>query len=407
MHALHDHYQHPFAIYSIPPGQSSLALKPLPVEALRLPPETVELLHSLGIVRIEQLELLPREELSCRFGPCLVQRLDQAAGRLAEPIPVHLPPPRFAARHELEYPTASREAVALVLERLVWRLADRLVCSGRGAIQLECRLDCQSGGSVPISVGLFQPTASPRHLNELILMRLERTSTTSPIVAISIEATLTGPLDHRQEELFSDGQARSRWRLLAILIDRLASRLGRRSVLQPRLVPEAQPELAYQYTPLVFQRLKNGGSRPARNDPRVSRPVRNGSEKLSSRKGEEKRFEQRRTGARPCASNHVPCRGVGEPPDRDLPPRPLRLLRQPRPISAISILPDGPPFSFRLRNQEHRILWIWGPERLETGWWRGRSIARDYYRVETATGHRFWLFRSLEEGRWFLHGDFE
>jgi protein ImuB len=82
-------------------------------------------------------------------------------------------------------------------------------------------------------------------------------------------------------------------------------------------------------------------------------------------------------------------------------------LQRPAAISAISIMPDGPPLSFRLGNREHRIVWIWGPERIETGWWRGRPIARDYYRVETATGHRFWLFRSLEERRWFLHGTFE
>ena len=258
MSALHRQYQNQCAICNIHPGRSSLALKPLPIEALRLPPETVDLLHSLGIIRIEQLELLPREELSCRFGPRLVHRLDQAAGSLAEPIPVQLPPPKFAARHELEYPTASRETVELVLEQLAARLAEMLVRSGRGAVQLQCRLDCQSGGPAAISVGLFQPTASPRHLSELILMHLERTSIPSPIIAISIEATLTGPLNHRQEELFADGLVSSHPRLLAVLVDRLTSRLGRKSVLWARLVPEAQPELAYQYNPLILtRRIRN------------------------------------------------------------------------------------------------------------------------------------------------------
>jgi protein ImuB len=37
---------------------------------------------------------------------------------------------------------------------------------------------------------------------------------------------------------------------------------------------------------------------------------------------------------------------------------------------------------------------------------------RDYYRIENALGHRFWLFReglyedSNERPRWFLHGLF-
>jgi protein ImuB len=60
-----------------------------------------------------------------------------------------------------------------------------------------------------------------------------------------------------------------------------------------------------------------------------------------------------------------------------------------------------------LRGQEHRIDQVWGPERIETGWWRGPMVARDYYRVETALGRRFWLFRRLADGRWFLHGPFE
>jgi protein ImuB len=49
----------------------------------------------------------------------------------------------------------------------------------------------------------------------------------------------------------------------------------------------------------------------------------------------------------------------------------------------------------------------WGPERIETAWWRGRSVRRDYYRVETAEGSRYWLFRRLTDGQWFLHGEFE
>jgi protein ImuB len=49
----------------------------------------------------------------------------------------------------------------------------------------------------------------------------------------------------------------------------------------------------------------------------------------------------------------------------------------------------------------------WGPERIETGWWRGQAVGRDYYRVETTDGRRFWIFRNLEDNRWFLHGVFD
>lgn len=366
----------------IPPGQTSDALRPFPIEALRLPGQIVDLLHSLGIVRVGQLELLPREELDCRFGPRLLERWDQAVGRLEEPIPVVPLPPRFDARHALEYPTASREAVSLVLERLVDRVAEMLVRCGRGAVRLECRLDCQSG-TVPFTVGLFQPSASPRHLHELIAMHLERLSIPSPVTAVAIEALLTGPLNHRQEELFADGSARSRPRLLAVLIDRLAGRLGRNAVLRPRLVPEAQPEFACRYDSLV------GGGK------KCQKP-------LSAKSGGVARPEGRRAWQSPHGIHHAHRRVWACHP-----PRPLRLLREPIALAAISVMPEGPPVCFRFHGQEHRVARRWGPERIETGWWRGRPIARDYYRVETTTGQRFWLFRSLEEGRWFLQGSFE
>ena len=70
-------------------------LSPLPLEALRLPEPIVALLHSLGVWRIEQLQALPRRELSSRFGPELLDCLDRVTGRLSEPLPAWDPPPQF------------------------------------------------------------------------------------------------------------------------------------------------------------------------------------------------------------------------------------------------------------------------------------------------------------------------
>jgi protein ImuB len=94
--------------------------------------------------------------------------------------------------------------------------------------------------------------------------------------------------------------------------------------------------------------------------------------------------------------------------DSSRPPgiRPLVLHHPPLALHAVSIVPDGPPISFEWNGRVHRVARQWGPERIETGWWRGRSLRRDYYRVETTTGLRFWLFRRLEDGQWNLHGEF-
>lgn len=85
--------------------------------------------------------------------------------------------------------------------------------------------------------------------------------------------------------------------------------------------------------------------------------------------------------------------------------RPLTLVA-PVALEVLSVVPDGPPVTFRWQGQQHRVVCHWGPERIETGWWRGASVRRDYYRVETTTGQRFWLFRQLGDRRWHLHGAF-
>jgi protein ImuB len=67
----------------------------------------------------------------------------------------------------------------------------------------------------------------------------------------------------------------------------------------------------------------------------------------------------------------------------------------------------GPPLWFHFAGQQHHVVQVWGPERIETGWWRGRPVGRDYFRIETTAGRRFWLFRRLRDEKWFLQGMFE
>jgi protein ImuB len=47
-----------------------------------------------------------------------------------------------------------------------------------------------------------------------------------------------------------------------------------------------------------------------------------------------------------------------------------------------------------------------GPERLETGWWDGNGIARDYYIAVNTEGIYLWIYRNRKEATWHLHGIF-
>jgi protein ImuB len=45
-------------------------------------------------------------------------------------------------------------------------------------------------------------------------------------------------------------------------------------------------------------------------------------------------------------------------------------------------------------------------ERIESGWWDGQDVTRDYMVARNAQGERYWIFRELATLRWFLHGLF-
>ncbi len=47
-----------------------------------------------------------------------------------------------------------------------------------------------------------------------------------------------------------------------------------------------------------------------------------------------------------------------------------------------------------------------GPERIESGWWDGKGVARDYYIARQSQGARLWVFQERRSKRWYLHGVF-
>jgi protein ImuB len=70
-------------------------------------------------------------------------------------------------------------------------------------------------------------------------------------------------------------------------------------------------------------------------------------------------------------------------------PRPGWLLREPEQLNESSV----------------RVLA--GPERIESGWWDGGDMRRDYFLIETRNGQRGWAYRSVgDDGSLLLHGWF-
>jgi protein ImuB len=95
-----------------------------------------------------------------------------------------------------------------------------------------------------------------------------------------------------------------------------------------------------------------------------------------------------------CAPGESPA---GASPSAHTPGRPLWLLDPPEELRTVA----GEPFL------EGRLHLARGPERIESGWWDGHDIARDYFEALHTSGTCYWIYRELRARRaWYLHGVF-
>jgi protein ImuB len=349
-------------------------LSPLPVSSLRLLAPEVDALLALGVEQIGHLAQLPRASLASRFSPVVLRRLDQALGRLPEVITPQDSMPEAQAYYSLDYATDRLDVLIWVLDRLVKRIHTILEKRNQGARQVDCWLYQERSESLHFEVFLFRPSRSASHIGDLLQIRLEKLCFDDAVNAIRLRIPVAEPLIDRQAD-FLDLEKRPDEKALSALIDQLSSRLGPEVVTRAVLVPDPQPEYASRFEAVTRQRTEDRGQMKGR----------------TQGVGKRKR------------ANFLPSVFC---PLSSAPHRPLRLW-SPQPISAMSLIPDGPPIRFRWQGKEYNIVRAWGPERIEAGWWRGRDVHRDYYIAATDLGPRFWLFRCQQDGLWFMHGCFD
>jgi protein ImuB len=165
-----------------------------------------------------------------------------------------------------------------------------------------------------------------------------------------------------------------------LLFDCARGRLERQVLAQPVL---AMRLIARELPPFVPAGRDLFDSRPAN-----AMPLDQLRERLRARLGEDAIQQLRRTlDPRPeFAQTSAP--GV-RPAQLPVLPRPTWLLDTPCPW----------------RGPSPEILA--GPERIETGWWDGGDLRRDYYVARTAQGQCAWMYCAPgEQGAWMLHGWF-
>ena len=153
-------------------GEERKLLSPLPLSALRLPPETVAGLARVGLKRIGDIIDLPRAPLAARFGAELLRQLDRALGREHEPLNPRLPVAPYVAEQRFAEPIAREEDVLGTVERLAARLQVALERRGDGARRIELTLFRTDGELRRIAAGCSRPLRAPEQIRALFVERL-------------------------------------------------------------------------------------------------------------------------------------------------------------------------------------------------------------------------------------------
>ena len=346
-------------------------LAPVSLRCLRWPEELLAQLTSLGLRTVGDLMRLPRSGLARRLGQDSLDELDRALGRRADVRRRFRRPQRFDARraldHEIESAAGLVAACKPLLDELQAFLRERQAAVAVLALELKHR----SQPRTRLRIGLAAPSGDIAHLRALLEERLASLSLPAPAIALRLhsgalleQVPVAGNLKIEER-----AGVCARVDALPRLLERLRARLGHEAVFGVGTVEDHRPECAWRMLEMPSPQpspAKRG--QISKSDP-------------SLRRGGE------RCGPLPL-EERAGVRGAG---------RPLWLCAEPQWLSGKNPITRG----------RAPLELLSGPERIETGWWDGREVLRDYFIARDERGVRLWIYRDrCEPHGWYLHGLF-
>jgi protein ImuB len=260
-------------------------------------------------------------------------------------------PERFAARHALEHEIETTAGLEFACQPLMTRLQAFLRQRQAAIAVLAVDLKHRTHSLTRLRIGLAAPSGDIAHLRGLLTERLATLALPAPVIAIRM----------RSGALLEQVQTTGSFRDFAP-----SPRPGERVGVRHSCDADALPRLI---------------------------------ERLRARLGNDAVF------------------GVGEVEDHR-PERAWRVIEMPSPQPS----PQPSPTSGRGSGGGKRPLWLLaeprelsltrpellrGPERIETGWWDGHEVTRDYFVARDAQGVRLWIYRDRRAPKnWYVHGLF-
>ena len=324
-------------------------LAELPIACTAWDLERLQRLRAMGVTRVGELLRLPRAGLARRLGAATVQDLDIALARQFAPRRAFVPRERFRARSDFETEIENAAYLEKALEPLIARCAGFLRKRQAGVQTLRLKLRHRAGAATCVDVGLASITSERRRLMDVLTQKLTRLELAAPVRDMELISGVLQPLSGGSLDAFAG------------LAGRGAG--GRDSL--PQLVERLRARLGEE---AVYGVVSIAEHRP---------------------EAAWRRVQELHLSAGLGTGGKIPYPMTAE---RGM-PRPVWLLDAPLPLESGFILEQG-------------------PERIESGWWDGKDVARDYYIAREAPGARrshaarLWVFQERRSKRWYVHGVF-
>jgi protein ImuB len=323
-------------------------LAKLPIASTAWDAERLQTLRAMGVTHLGELLRLPRAGLARRLGAATVQDLDIALARQAAPRRAFVARERFRARCDFETEIENLAYLEKALDPLIARCAQFLRERQAGIQALRLRLRHRTGPATCVHLGLASITSERRRLQDVLTQKLARLELPTPVRGMELTSGSLQPLSASSLDVFA-GLAG-------------AGADGRDTA--PQLVERLRARLGED---AVYGVASIPEHRPEAAWRRVQEL------RLASAVHEK------------MADSTANDQGM---------PRPVWLL-------------DAP-----LECHHGGLVLEQGPERIESGWWDGKGVARDYYIARQLPGARrsqgakLWVFQERQSKRWYLHGMF-
>jgi protein ImuB len=320
--------------------QLATQLSSISVKHFAWPEKTQLALHTLGLATVGDVLRQPRAGLQKRFGDAFILDLDRALGQANDVREYYRPPDTFASNIDFLFEIKDSDQLLIPIHELLIELEGFLGARGAGVTDIHLELKQGRARSQRFDFHTRAPVRNADHWLRLVTDRIETHELDDPVIEISLHANrIVALIEENQSLLPQEKGTGSDW---FSLLDRIASRLGEKSVYRIAVHDEHRPEFAWRSDVSDGASQKNVLSR----------------------------------------SNKT---------------RPTWLLREPKSLVEM----EGRP------QYNGALTLLAGPERIDTGWWDNKAVARDYF-VATNPHHEIcWVFRDYRQGkRWYLHGFF-